>query len=198
MRSLYTLLLSIIIFSLFLNTLQANNPGKDFLITLNGYKLTGNVKDIFFSDWQSRVSFENDFGDLYSIHPACIYGFAFEERGQTVYYESKFLEGSWAFLKVEKRGQALSLYKRSERKIQFTESEGKAIKEKGGTEIWLQFDQKKPFQIYRVGFRTTLRKKFAHYPELANLIGKKGYRFKDLSKIVEIYNEIYDRNGENL
>ena len=199
MRPLFTPFFLIVILAFFANNLFSKTPGEDFLITLDGHKLTGDVKDIFFSDWESRVSFENDFGDLYSIHPACIYGFAFQENGQTVHYESKYLGGNWAFLKVEKRGQALSLYRSSERKIEFSQEDGKpVVKARKVSEIWLQFDKKRPFRIYRVGFRKTLREKFAHYPELANLIGKKGYRFKNLSKIVEIYNEIYDDNERNL
>lgn len=199
MRPSFTRFFLIISIFILPNFLTANTPGEDFLITLDGYKLTGNVKDIFFSDWQSRLSFENDFGDLYSIHPACIYGFAFQEKGKTIYYESKYLGGSWAFLKVEKRGQALSLYRSSERKIEFSQIEGKSIiQEKKVSEIWLQFNKKRPFRVYRLSFRKVLRQKFAHYPELAQLIGKKGFRFKNLPAIVEIYNEIYDKDSKNL
>lgn len=199
MKSSFTRFFPILLSFILPQFLLANNPGEDFLITLNGYKLTGNVKDIFFSDWQSRLSFENDFGDLYSIHPACIYGFAFQEEGNTVYYESKYLGGNWAFLKVEKRGQALSLYRSAERKIQFTQSEGKpVIQQKKVSEIWLQFDGKRPFRMYRLTYRKVLKQRFAHYPELAKIIGKKGFRFKNLPQIVERYNEIYDEKSRNI
>ena len=196
MRTVFTLFISLLFIS---NSLTAGDPGKDYIITLNGIKLTGDVKDIFFSNIQSRLSFENDFGNLYSVHPACIHGFAFREGEKTIYYESKYLGGRWDFLKVEKRGSALSLYRSSERKIEFTQLHGEPIIEtKKVTEIWLQFQGQKPFRVFPLGYKKLLKQKFAHYPELANRIGKKGYKFRDLPKIVELYNELHDKNERNL
>ncbi|RMG79111.1 MAG: hypothetical protein D6714_16910 [Bacteroidetes bacterium] len=166
------------------------DPGKGYLITLDGHKLTGQVHDILFSAWQTRLRFENDFGDVYAIHPATIYGFVFENDGHFHYYESKFLGGTWAFLEVEKRGEALSLYRNPRRKLRVRKNDGEPyITQKKASETWLQFNGKRPFRIYRLGYKKILRQNLSEYPELADLIGQKGYRFRDLPRIVELYNE---------
>ena len=137
-----------VLFLLFLsNFLVANTIGKDFLITLNGSKLTGNIKDISFSNTETTLSFENDFGNIYSVNAATIYGFAFAERGETSMYESKFLGGKWLFLKVERKGQALSLYRSSERQLKFIGSgEAPIVEKEKAAQIWLQFANEQPFK----------------------------------------------------
>ena len=181
------------------NLLFANNPGKDFLITLNGSKLTGNVKDISFTNTKSQLSFENDFGDIYTIHPATIFGFAFEENGEISLYESKYLDGVWKFLKVEKKGQELSLYKSSERQLKFTHShEAPIIEKEKGTQLWLQFAKEQPFKIHRFTFKSVLKKKMADYPDLINRLGKRGFKYRNLPQIVDLYNQIHAKNERGL
>jgi hypothetical protein len=180
------------------NFSTANNPGKDFLITLNGSKLTGNIKEVSYSNGKSQIYFENDFGNTYVVLPATIYGFAFDENGTTTMYESKYLNGDWQFLKVEKRGEALSLYTSSERQLQFTNTnESPIVVEEKNPQIWLQFKEEQPFKIYRLTFRSTLRKKMEDFPDLAKNIGKRGFRYKNLSKIVELYNKFHSKNGKS-
>ena len=172
--------------------LIANTPGKDFLITLNGSKLTGFVKDLSFSKGNSHLSFENDFGDTYTIHPATIYGFAFDDNGETSLYESKFLDGIWKFLKVEKKGEALSLYKSSERQLKFINSnEAPVVEKEKATQIWLQFEKEQPFKIYRFTFKSVLKKKMADFPELVDRLGKRGFKYNNLPSIVELYNRMH-------
>ena len=143
-----------------------------------------------FSKSKTQIQFENDFGNTLIIHPATIYGFVFDDNGETSFYESKNLDGDWRFLKVEKRGQALSLYKSSERQLQFTNSnESPLVVEEKTPQIWLQFAGEQPFKIYRLSYKRVLRKKMESFPDLAKRIGKRGFRFDDLSMIVGLYNK---------
>lgn len=185
------ILITLLVFSP--NFAEANNPGKDFLITLNGSKLTGNIKDVSFADGMTQLHFENDFGNNYVVNPATIFGFVWSEGAETHLYESKHLDGKWQFLKVEQRGQALSMYVSTERQLQFTHSGGAPIvvKEKN-PQIWFQFKGEQPFKVYRFAYKRTLRKKMEAYPDLSKNIGKRGFRYKDLSKIVELYNRLED------
>lgn len=175
--------------------ISANIPGKDFLITLNGSKLTGKIKYVSTSEKSAQVSFENDFGDIYTVHPAIIYGFAFEENDEISVYESKYIDKEWQFLKVEKRGRALSLYTSTERQLQFTNyDEAPKVVDEKNTQNWLQFEGEQPFKIYRITFKRVLKKKLESFPELTERLGKKGFRYPNLPLIVELYNKLYDES----
>ena len=171
--------------------LWASNPGKDFLITLNGAKLTGNIKEISFGKGDFQISFENDFGDTYNIHPATIYGFVFEVEGKILVYESKYLNGKWQFFKVEKKGQALSMYISVERKLLYTSSGGSpVVLEEKNPQIWLQFGEESPFKIHWLNYKSVLRKRMQAFPDLVDRIGKRGFRYNDLANMVELYNKL--------
>ncbi|MEO1262759.1 MAG: hypothetical protein AAFZ15_28385 [Bacteroidota bacterium] len=199
MKCLLTRLFSTHLFVMLTGLLLASNPspGKDFLITLNGSKLTGNIKIISFSSNESSISFENDFGDIYTVHPATVSGFAHAEKGKTSLYESKLLDGRWMFLKVEKRGEALSLYMSSERQLKFTSSsESPIIEKEKSTQIWLQFADEQPFKIYRLNFKSVLRRKMANYPVLVERLGKRGFKYNNLPAIVDLYNQLDKQKGK--
>lgn len=176
--------------------LLANSPGKDFLITLNGSKLTGNIKDISFSNGQSQIYFENDFGDTYTVFSATIYGFAFYEGGETSIFESKFLNGKWRFLKVEKKGEALSMFTSSERQLKFTnfDESPKVVKEKN-PQFWLQFKGEKPFKLYKLTYKRVLREKMSSFSDLTERLGKRGFRYHNLPMIVDLYNRLHREKG---
>jgi len=177
------------------NLLLANNSGKGFLITLSGAKLTGNITSIAFEKGKTQVSFENDFGDVYILHPATIYGFAVEEKGEISFYESKKLGGEWRFLLVEEKGERLSLYTSAERQLQFTNpNESPILVEEKNPQMWLQFSGEEPFKIYRFTYRGILKKKMKAYPELVQSIGKRGFRYKNLPMIVDLYNKLCSKN----
>ncbi len=179
--------------------LVASNPGKDFLITLDGSKLTGFIKTIAIKQKKTQISFENDLGTTYTIDASTIFGFAFEEAGEMSLYESKFLNGEWQFLKVQKRGQAVSLYKSSERQLQYSGyRKSPTVVQEKNPQIWLQFKGEQPFRIYRITFRGVLRKKMKSYPDLAKMIGKRGFRYRNLSMIVDSYNRFQLNNSEGL
>lgn len=176
--------------------LVASNPGRDFLITLDGSKLTGLIKTIAIKKKKTQIFFENDLGTSYTIDASTIYGFAFEEAGEMSLYESKFLNGEWQFLKVEKRGLEVSLYKSSERQLQYSgyQKSPTVVQEKN-TQIWLQFKGEEPFRIYRITFRGVLKKRMKSYPDLAKMIGKRGFRYRNLSMIVDSYNRFHQNNS---
>jgi len=176
--------------------LLASNPGKDFLITLDGSKLTGFIKTIAIKQKKTQISFENDLGTTYTIDASTIFGFAFEEAGEMSLYESKFLNGEWQFLKVEKRGLEVSLYKSSERQLQYSGyQKSPIVVQERNPQIWLQFKGEQPFRIYRITFRSVLRKKMKSYPDLAKMIGKRGFRYRNLSMIVDSYNRFHLNNS---
>lgn len=179
--------------------LHATAPGKDFLITLNGSKLTGKIKSISLSNKNSWLAFENDFGNEYVVRPATVNGFVLEENGEVSLYESKFLGGRWLFLKVENRSQALSLYFNSERQMKFVNiGEPPIVKEEKTIQTWLQFAKEEPVKIYRLNFKKILKKKMAAYPEIVQQLGKRGFKYRDLPAIVELYNRLYKSEHQGL
>lgn len=178
--------------------LFANTPGKDFLITLNGSKLTGHIKDISLTNERSQISFENDFGDLYVIHPATIHGFAVEKNGEVTVYESKYLEGQWLFLKVENKGDVISLYTSTERQVKFTDSNDSPLVEGGKTiQFWLQFDKEEPFKVYRFNYKRVLKEHMSAYPEIIEQLGKRGFKYRNLPAIVELFNKLYNMGNKS-
>ncbi len=176
--------------------LLANKPEKDFLITLNGSKLTGTITDISITHQKSQISFENDFGDTYIIEPSTIFGFVFNDGGETVLFESKYLNKRWQFLKVEKKGMALSLYTSVERQLQFASSgESPIVIKEKNPQLWMQFAGEQPFKVYKLTYKGVLRKRVGDYPDLAKNIGKRGFRYKDLSQIAELYNRFCQKKN---
>jgi|GEM_PF-2081675 len=172
--------------------LPNNQPGKDFLITLDGSKLTGLIKTIAFGKKNTKITFENDLGTLYTVNASTIFGFALQEGGEMSMYESKYLNGVWQFLKVENKGQALILYTSIERQLQFSGvNEAPIVVQEKKPQVWLQFKGEQPFRLYRFRFRGVLRKKLKSYSDLAKRIGKRGFRYNNLSLIVDSYNRFH-------
>ncbi len=196
MKFLPTIFVLAILLIIGSHPLVASNPGKDFLITLDGSKLTGFIKTIAIKQKKTQISFENNLGTTYTIDASTIFGFAFEEAGEMSLYESKFLNGEWQFLKVEKKGLEVSLYKSSERQLQYSgyRSSPIVVQEKN-PQIWLQFKGEEPFRIYRITFRSVLRKKMKSYPDLTKMFGKRGFRYRNLSMIVDSYNRFHMNNS---
>lgn len=174
--------------------LLADSPGKDFLITLDGAKLTGQVQDISFAAATPLLSFENDLGSLFVVHPASIYGFAFVDGDDVLIYESKLLDGSWKFLKVENQDKELTMYTSVERQVKFAGSgRSPSIQDERNAQVWLQFSKDQPFKVYRTNYKGILRKRMSAFPELADRLGKRGFRYKNLPAIVELYNRLFDK-----
>lgn len=196
MKFLPTIFVLAILLIIGSHPLVASNPGKDFLITLDGSKLTGFIKTIAIKQKKTQISFENNLGTTYTIDASTIFGFAFEEAGEMSLYESKFLNGEWQFLKVEKKGLEVSLYKSSERQLQYSGYRNSPIVvQEKNPQIWLQFKGEEPFRIYRITFRSVLRKKMKSYPDLTKMFGKRGFRYRNLSMIVDSYNRFHMNNS---
>lgn len=196
MKHARTHLILAVVLLLGANALATNDPGKDFLITLDGSKLTGVIRTITFKKKQTQISFVNDLGTKYTVDASTISGFSYQEEGEISMYESKFLNGEWQFLRVEKKGQALTWYTSSERQLQFSGfNEDPIVVQENKQQIWLQFAGEQPFRVYRFSFRGVMRKKMKDYPALAKRIGKRGFRYKNLPLIVDSYNKYHEKNG---
>lgn len=167
--------------------------GKGYLITLDEKYITGNVISVNNSETGNELIFVNDFGDYYRIHPFLIKGFVFKEKEQTIQYMSKFNGDDWLFLRVEEGGAGMRLYRsNSTRVISSASVTGFITKEVNSGGYWIEMHNTKPFQVYGIGFRGKMRRALKDYPELAQKIGEKGYRFKNLRTIVKEYNEWYE------
>ncbi|MEZ5043463.1 MAG: hypothetical protein R2828_26435 [Saprospiraceae bacterium] len=167
------------------------NPSKGYIVTLNGKYLTGAIGNIFHTTYGSEVTFINDFGTIYQIHPFLIRGFVFREDASTVAYESKYSQKKWLFLRVLHKGDYMSIYKSPEKKsvVNYTRVSFMAETVKN-EEYWIELKGKNPININRLGYKKQLRKLInKRTPELADKIGSKGYRFRNLTEIAEEYNK---------
>ena len=63
---------------------------RGFLLTKDDYQLTGYFNGIEYSPYGNFMTFTNDFGDVYAIHPMLVKGFGFTEDGKSVRYVSRF------------------------------------------------------------------------------------------------------------
>lgn len=176
-------------------TLSASNGG-GYILTLDKKKIPGEIKDIIYSDWYCEVTFINNMGTPYKLNPFLIAGFYFEQENEGYNYESKFHKGRWLFLRIIVKGDRLNLYSsHSEKKnvVQFLW--GDKIVDKSIKEFWLEWPGKVPILVTPSRFKRMLKSKFSKYPSLAKKIGTSGYRFKDLVKIVEEYNQHFRERG---
>ena len=70
----------LVILAVLISNLLFGNIGKGYLITLDGKSITGKILEVYYSEWYASLTFENDFGNSYSIHPATIHGFVWKEK----------------------------------------------------------------------------------------------------------------------
>lgn len=184
MKKLYFLLIGLFLFT---PSLSAEDY-KGYIITHSGIRLTGMISTIFHSDFGSELTFINDFGTSYQIHPALIRGFAFnEEEGKNTLYESRFCQGNWVFLEVIYRASEMSLYKAPEERLSIAHGFNKIQLE----EYWVEIPGKAMVALtryrYKRRFRRLVRKS---EPELAKKIGKPGYKFNNLVRVIEEFNAL--------
>lgn len=167
---------------------------RGYIITLNGYHLTGQIGEIYLNEDQKHVVFVNDFGTPYMISPRLIAGFAYEINEELIIYQSIVVNKSWAFMKVLAQGEGLKLLKTPEVEIEVTYDDmGLNTQKLRSNRYYLQLKRQRPLKVKRLGFRKQMRQLFQdRAPELANKIGQKGYRFGDLKKIAEEYIEEYE------
>ncbi len=167
---------------------------KGYIVTLNGQQLTGQIGDIYYGANYSEVVFINDFGTPYSLHPMLIKGFSFKKDGVQYQYASKLENRKWTFLKVIVESEGLSLYRSPDIAIEnvFNGTELYA-RQRRARGFYLQRGDGEIIRMTAIGFRSKMRKLIGERtPELADKIGKKGYRFRDLEKIVREFNEEFE------
>jgi hypothetical protein len=165
-----------------------NVPRQGYLVTLSNMKLTGSIGAISHTDFGSFVEFTNDFGNVYHIPSGIVKGFAYESEGSTHYYESKSYNRRWYFLEVLYKGEAVSLYGRSEGTLVSTTAYVSQSPRLLLSEYWLQSPKKRIFPVDRLNFRKKLRRLTAETaPTLHGRIGEPGYRYKDLPGIIREY-----------
>ena len=130
-----------------------------------------------------------------------IKGFVFKKESKFVAYESKFSrKKKWRFLEVLLKGEGMSLYRSPIEKVTLTDN-GLFTQTRTyrSNEYWLEIRGRSPIRLNRMGYRKKFRRLMQKIaPELAQKIGKKGYRFKNILKIVEEYNEEYQKTRYSL
>lgn len=165
-------------------------PG--FVLTLNGYQLTGQIGDIMEMNGNHSVIFVNDFGSIYSYHPRMIGGFYLKTETNALFYESKFDGKHWLYLQLLFREKGVSLYQLPVDRIQW-------IYDKGISrpftypviEYFLDVSSLgNPIKLTRATYRKKLMMLFKKRNlDLASKIGKPGYRFQNLPEIIRQFTQ---------
>ena len=196
MKQVYTSLL--FLFCSCFVTLEAMYH-KGFVVTHDGKEISGRITNIYYSDWRSEVTFVNEMGRSYQYHPATIKGFVYEHRGEQVRYVSKVHRGRWLFMRVLYVGEQVVLYRSPERKRQMVRQiSGYSEMDLLSHEYWVEMPRKRPFQIYPLTYKKTLRQKFSRHPELVAKLGSPGYRYRDMAEIIREYDELQKSNRSSL
>lgn len=165
---------------------------KGFIITLDGKYISGTIEQINSSEFTITVAFKNDFGTSYHFHPALIQGFFYKRDGQQFIYESHYHQGKWIFLQLLYQGAEISLFKYPEIQINWV-VRGQEINTFTANQrlLWLKQTNKAPILLKRKHFKSKFSKLIGEKaPELAQKIGKRGYKYKDIGKILEEYDAI--------
>ncbi|MFT5998855.1 MAG: hypothetical protein ACI81P_001310 [Neolewinella sp.] len=186
MRHTFTL-----IFFLGLSLSLSAEAFRGFLLTKDNYQLTGYFNVLSYSPTGNLITFTNDFGDIYSIHPMLVKGFGFSKDGDSFRFVSRFHQGQWFFLREEVAGRSLSLYRLPDGSDQYVDDSMLRLFSLPPATYYFLYGERKILPVPRNSFKRTLRDFFADAaPQLAAVIGKKGYRYRDLIDIVIEYNDI--------
>lgn len=182
----------------FISVAQAANF-RGFLLTKDNYRLTGYINKIEYSLTGIVIQFTNDFGDQYNIYPNLVNGFGFTNEGKTYRYVSRYYEGRWLFLEALETGKRLNLFRAPDGSQRWVDDSFQAFLSDPIAEYWLQLRGAEIIPLQRIGYKRQLRELLAETaPSLANKIGKKGYRFKDIEAIVANYNSSAKRSRRKL
>ncbi|MGH1435323.1 MAG: hypothetical protein ACRBG0_12805 [Lewinella sp.] len=162
-----------------------------YIVTKNNYHLTGAIGLIEHTKYGSMVEFINDFGTPYFLHPALIKGFVFFEGPAISAYESKYYRNTWMFLRLQYSGDNISLLQTPETLIKYEWFNGNLVAhDKKIVQYWVELPGDRILPLKKLGFRRQMRRLMSDTaPRLSRLIGKKGYRFKDLYTILEAYDK---------
>lgn len=165
-------------------------PG--FVLTLNGYQLTGQIGDIMEMNGNHSVIFVNDFGSIYSYHPRMISGFYLKTETNSLFYESKFDGKHWLYLQLLFREKGVSLYQLPVDRIQWIYDKGMSRPFTYPViEYFLDVSSLgNPIKLTRATYRKKLMMLFKKRNlDLASKIGKPGYRFQNLPEIIRQFTQ---------
>jgi len=194
MRTFYSLFLL-----LALSVTLSASEYRGFLLTRDGIQLTGYFNLIQYSATGNYITFTNDFGDIYSIHPMLVRGFGFSKDGTSFRYISRFHNGQWYFLREEVYGRTLRLYRLPDNDNNWVDDSLLKLYTNPPPTFYIGYGEGKLLPVPRVGFKRTMRDFLATAsPELARKIGKKGYRYRDLYAIIGQVNELTGRQRRRL
>ncbi len=172
---------------------------RGFLLTKDGYQLTGYLNILAYAPGGNHITFTNDFGDEYLIHPFLVSGFGFNYDGEPLRFVSRRHEGLWYFLQEDVSGRALSLFRLPRGGGRWVDDSMLRVFVEQPPEYYLEYGQGEILPVPRNGYKRNLRNFFeASSPGLADKIGKRGYRYRDLPSIIEEYNALSRRKRKRL
>ena len=172
------------------NFISGLYPG--FVLTLNGYQLTGQIGEIMEINGNHSLIFMNDFGTVYNYHPRMIRGFFYKNEAKAFFYESKFDGKYWLFLQLLFREKGVSLYQVPENRTQWIYENGIARPFSYPVlAFFLDFSNLgHPIKLTRATCKKKLIQLFKkRSPELVEKIGKPGYRFQNLPEIIKQFTQ---------
>lgn len=194
MRFFYTFLLVVA-----LSFTASAEAYRGFLLTKDNYQLTGYFNLIEYSPTGNYITFTNDFGDVYAIHPMLVKGFGFNQDGSSVRFASRYHEGQWFFLRQVEAGRYLNLYSLPDGKDNYVDDSMLQLFTVRPPNYWLEFGRAQMLPVPRLGYKKVLKDFMAETnPSLARRIGKRGYRYKDIENIVAEYNVTSSRKRVRL
>ena len=179
MRWIFTLFISITV----LSYVDAE-AYRGFLHTKDDIHLTGYINFIQYRSNGLVIQFTNDFGDEYIIEPNRVAGFGFSADGDEVLrYVSRYHRGQWLFLRVVERGRKLDLYRVPDNNRRWVD--GATYRYLGDPlpMFWVEGRGRLMAPVYRGGFRRFMREMLADAPTVAEKIGSRGYRYRNLPEI---------------
>jgi hypothetical protein len=192
--------LFLLLFLVYLPNLEAGNLRQGYIITKTDHHLTGYIGEINHTQYGSMVEFINDFGTPYFLHPALIKGFAFLEGPAFRQYESKYWRRQWMFLQVIYPGEDVRLLQSPDLITSFQIVNGKlSSNTKEKVQYWIDLPDRRLLRVKRWGFRQHMRRLVEDVsPNLADKIGRPGYRYRDLVSIIQEYDRILRQGTRRL
>ena len=188
-----------LLFLILFTALVSAESYRGFLLTKDGYQLTGYLNVLQYSPGGNIITFTNDFGDEYHIHPFLVSGFGFNYRGESMRFVSRQHEGMWYFLQEEVRGKSISLFRLPKGGGRWVDDSMLRLFSTQPPEYYLEYGQGQFLAVPRSGYKRNLREFLSEAsPGLAKKIGSKGYRYRDLRAIVVEFNERSSRKRRRL
>ena len=193
MRQLYLL-----VFFLLSLSLSAESY-RGFLLTKDGYQLTGYLNVLAYAPGGNQITFTNDFGDIYTIHPFLVSGFGFNYNGEPLRFVSRRHEGLWYFLQEDVSGRTVNLFRLPQGSSRWIDDSMLRVFTEPPPEYYLEYGRGEFLAVPRSGYKRRLRDFIrTSSPELAGKIGKRGYRYKNMADIVRELNAVKKRKRRRL